>query len=65
MEPFLRCPPCTRRGADVRDAAVCAAVATPDQTIEVKDGGLANALRVFAKSTERSVCRPGGSECDL
>lgn len=47
---FTPLPPLYGQGADVKDAAVCAAVAAPNETIVVKDGGLANVFIYLRKA---------------
>ena len=47
---FTPLPPLHLKGADVKDAAVCAAEEAPDQSIIVKDGGLANVFVYLRKA---------------
>lgn len=47
---FTPLPPLYVKGADVKDAAVCAAATAPDQSILVKDGGLANVFIYLRKA---------------
>jgi len=47
---FSPLPPLYLKGADVKDAAVCAAVEAPNETILVKDGGLANVFVYLRKA---------------
>lgn len=42
--------PLYAKGADVKDAAVCAAVEAPDESVLVKDGGLANVFIYLRKA---------------
>lgn len=47
---FNPLPPLFTKGGDVKDAAVCAAVDAPNETILVKDGGLANVFVYLKKA---------------
>ena len=47
---FTPLPPLYSKGGDVKDAAVCAAVEAPNETILVKDGGLANVFVYLRKA---------------
>lgn len=47
---FTPLPPIYSKGGDVKDAAVCAAEDAPNQTILVKDGGLANTFVYLRKA---------------
>ncbi|WP_157606237.1 hypothetical protein [Schlesneria paludicola] len=47
---FTPLPPLYAKGADVKDAAVCAAAEAPNETIIVKDGGLANVFIYLRKA---------------
>ena len=47
-------PPLYAKGADVKDAAVCAAESAPNQTVLVKDGGLANVF-IYLKKAPKNV----------
>ena len=51
---FAPLPPLYAKGADVKDAAVCGAAEAPDQTIVVKDGGLANVFIYLRKAPKAS-----------
>jgi len=46
---FSPLPPLYAKGGDVKDAAVCAAVEAPNESILVKDGGLANVFIYLKK----------------
>lgn len=46
---FTPLPPLYAKGGDVKDAAVCAAVEAPNESILVKDGGLANVFIYLKK----------------
>lgn len=46
---FSPLPPIYAKGGDVKDAAVCAAVEAPNESILVKDGGLANVFIYLKK----------------
>jgi plastocyanin len=47
---FSPLPPLYQKGGDVKDAAVCAAVEAPNESILVKDGGLANVFIYLRKA---------------
>lgn len=47
-------PPLYAKGADVKDASVCAAESAPNQTVLVKDGGLANVF-IYLKKAPKNV----------
>jgi plastocyanin len=47
---FSTLPPLYVKGGDVKDAAVCAAVEAPNESILVKDGGLANVFIYLKKA---------------
>lgn len=59
---FTPLPPIYVKGADVRDAAVCAAESAPDQKVLVKDGGLANVF-IYLKKAPKAV--PAASEATI
>ena len=59
--PFTPLPPLYLKGSDVKDAAVCAAVEAPNETILVKDGGLANVFIYLRKAPKASSPVPGES----
>ncbi|WP_397571150.1 hypothetical protein [Schlesneria sp. T3-172] len=48
--PFTPLPPLYAKGGDVKDAAVCAAVEAPNESVLVKDGGLANVFIYLRKA---------------
>ena len=52
--PFSTLPPLYGKGGDVKDAAVCAAVEAPNESILVKDGGLANVF-IYLRKAPKSV----------
>lgn len=52
--PFTPLPPLYAKGSDVKDAAVCAAVEAPNESILVKDGGLANVF-IYLRKAPKSV----------
>lgn len=56
-------PPLYAQGGDVKDAAVCAAVAAPDQKLLVKDGGVANVFIYLKKAPKGS--KPPVSETTI
>jgi plastocyanin len=58
---FTPLPPLYVKGSDVKDAAVCAAVEAPNETILVKDGGLANVFIYLRKAPKASSSVPGES----
>lgn len=58
---FNPLPPLYVKGADVKDAAVCGAETAPDQSILVKDGGLANVF-IFLKKAPKN---PGPVPTDI
>ena len=51
---FTTLPPLYVKGGDVKDKDVCAAVEAPDETILVKDGGLANVF-IYLKKAPKTV----------
>ena len=55
---FTTLPPLYVKGADVKDAAVCSAVEAPDQTILIKDGGLANVFIYLRKAPKAASTAP-------
>ena len=58
---FTPLPPLYLKGSDVKDAAVCAAVEAPNETILVKDGGLANVFIYLRKAPKASSSAPSES----
>ena len=50
-------PPLYAKGGDVKDAAVCAAVEAPNETILVKNGGLANVF-IYLRKAPKNVPAP-------
>ncbi len=58
---FTPLAPLHVKGADVKDAAVCSAVEVPDETILVKDGGLANVFIYLKKAPKVSAAAPEGN----
>lgn len=59
---FTPLPPLHLKGdANVKDAAVCAAETAPDQTILVKDGGLANVFIYLKKAPKAAPAAPTDS----
>lgn len=54
-------PPLYVKGADVKDAAVCAAVEAPDESILVKNGGLANVFIYLKKAPKVAAAAPEGT----
>ncbi len=59
--PFTPLPPLYLKGSDVKDKDVCAAVEAPNETILVKDGGLANVFIYLKKAPKASSPVPGES----
>ncbi|MEI8017257.1 MAG: hypothetical protein WCH39_03605 [Schlesneria sp.] len=59
--PFTPLPPLYLKGSDVKDKDVCAAVEAPNETILVKDGGLANVFIYLKKAPKSSNPVPGES----
>ena len=59
---FTTLPPLYVKGGDVKDKDVCAAVEAPDETILVKDGGLANVF-IYLKKAPKTV--PPAPSTDL
>ena len=55
---FTPLPPLYEKGADVKDPAVCGAVAAPNETILVKDGGLANVFVYLKKAPKGAAAAP-------
>jgi plastocyanin len=55
---FTPLPALFEKGADIRDAAVCAATATPNETVEVKNGGLANTFIYLRKAPKVAAGAP-------
>ncbi len=51
-------PPLYAKGGDVKDAAVCAAVEAPNETILVKNGGLANVFIYLRKAPKTVPAAP-------
>jgi plastocyanin len=58
---FTPLAPLYEKGADVKDPAVCAAAAAPNESIEVKDGGLANAFIYLKKAPKGTSGAPAES----
>lgn len=46
--------PMFTKGADIKDAAVCSAVDVPDETVQGRDGGLANVF-IYLKKAPKNV----------
>ena len=59
--PFTPLPPLYLKGSDVKDKDVCAAVEAPNETILVKDGGLANVFIYLRKAPKGSSPAPEAS----
>ena len=59
--PFTPLPPLYLKGSDVKDKEVCASVEAPNETILVKDGGLANVFIYLRKAPKTSSPVPGDS----
>ncbi len=59
--PFTPLPPLYLKGSDVKDKDVCAAVEAPNETILVKDGGLANVFIYLKKAPKATSPVPGES----
>ena len=53
---FTTLQPLHVKGAEIKDAAVCAAVTAPDEKILVKDGGLANVF-IYLKKAPKVVSK--------